>query len=68
MAFFSELIRVAWIFDFPSYRSRTILKGVEKFYGYTEHKMTSRYDVSKQGNEDLIYTVSISNSNEKLDL
>jgi hypothetical protein len=48
--------------------SRIILKAVEKFYGYTENKMTSHHDVSKQGNEGLIYTFSILKSNEKLDL
>jgi hypothetical protein len=65
---FSEPMRATLTFDFPSYKSRITLKGLEKFHGYTEYKMTSHYDVSKQGNEDLIYTVSISNSNEKLDL
>jgi len=41
---------------------------VEKFYGYTENKMTSHHDVSKQGKEGLIYTFSILKANEKLDL
>jgi hypothetical protein len=39
---FSEPILVIWTLDFPSYRSRAILKGVEKFCGYTEHKITSQ--------------------------
>jgi hypothetical protein len=49
LSLFSEPIRrLSLTFDFPLFRSRTIIKAAKTFYSYTEYKMTLHCDISKK--------------------